>query len=137
MDRERFEQWEAIEKALEINAKEQTKIKKKIKELTGKTHREVVEGSMPEFPYLKKKFIVEGVDISAINDRLERLRIKEQEMEGIKLDMEQWIDQEPDIEMQNILTLAYRDGMTHQQVGNELGYDRSTISQKIRRYWPT
>ena len=135
MDRERAEQWKAIETALEINAEEQVKLKKKIKASTGIGYNQIVKGSMIEFPYLEKSIIVDGVDYSAANLRIRELHIKEQELEKIKADIEMWIDLEPDLEMQSILLLAYRDGLTHQQIGDRLGYERSTVSQKLHRFW--
>lgn len=49
--------------------------------------------------------------------------------------MEQYLDTIEDTEIRSILRLRYRNGLTHEQIGNELGYERSVISRKINDFW--
>ena len=40
-----------------------------------------------------------------------------------------------DLEIKEILNLKYIDGMTHEQIGEVMGYDQSSISKKIDAYF--
>ena len=49
--------------------------------------------------------------------------------------MEQYLDSIEDTEIRSILRLRYRNGLTLKQVGDELGYELSTVSKKIKAFW--
>ena len=53
--------------------------------------------------------------------------------EDMKLDIESFLENTEILTMgeQTVLRLKYVDGFTDEQIGEELGYDRSTISRKI------
>ena len=98
----------------------------------------VVSGSMKEFPYAECHFVVSGPKVK--ND-LERKRIVNQLIidlhshgqlyEDMKLDIEVFIDSLENIEDKVILRLKYIDNWTYERIGEELGYDRTTISKRI------
>lgn len=50
-------------------------------------------------------------------------------------EMEAWIEEVPDPEMRTILRLYYRDGLSQREIAKELGYEDSTISHKLKRFW--
>ena len=49
--------------------------------------------------------------------------------------MEDFLDSVQDAEMRTILRMRYEDGMTQEQVGEELGYSRQAIQKKEERFW--
>lgn len=49
--------------------------------------------------------------------------------------MEDFLADIDDTELRAILRLKYRNGLTHEQIGNELGYERSVITRKINDFW--
>ncbi|MCR5754494.1 MAG: DUF1492 domain-containing protein, partial [Acetatifactor sp.] len=98
----------------------------------------VVSGSMKNFPYAQCHFVVSGPNVKSdserkriVNQLIVDLHGHEQLYEDMKLDIECFIESLDDIEDKAILRLKYIDKWTDEQIGSDLGYDRSTISKKI------
>lgn len=51
--------------------------------------------------------------------------------------VEQYLDTIEDTEIRAIFRLRYRNGLKISQIGQELGYDKSVISRRIKAYWST
>jgi cell fate (sporulation/competence/biofilm development) regulator YmcA (YheA/YmcA/DUF963 family) len=64
-----------------------------------------------------------------------RLGEKLTELQDRLAEMEDWLDSLEDEEIETILRMKYRNGMKDWQIAEELGYDRSTVSAKQRRFW--
>ena len=102
----------------------------------------VVKGSMASFPYAQCHFVVSGADVKSDEERNKKisqliieLRSKEMQLEEMKLDIELFVERTDilNFEESTILRLKYIDGYTDEMIGEELGFDRSTISKKIDR----
>lgn len=52
-----------------------------------------------------------------------------------RYELEEWIENIDDVDMRNILRLQYINGLTQKQIADELGYERSGIASKIKRFW--
>lgn len=100
----------------------------------------VVKGSMENFPYAQRHFVVSGSNLISSENRnktvsqlLIELRSKEEQYEKMKIDIEVFVESSDflSLEESTILRLKYIDNYTDEQIGRELGYDRSTISKKI------
>lgn len=98
----------------------------------------VVSGSMKEFPYAECHFVVSGPKVKTdlerkriVNQLIIDLHSHEQLYEDMKLDIEVFIDSLENIEDKVILRLKYIDNWTYERIGEELGYDRTTISKRI------
>lgn len=98
----------------------------------------VVSGSMKEFPYAECHFVVSGPKVKSdserkriVNQLIIDLHSHEQLYEDMKLDIELCIDSLENIEDKVILRLKYIDNWTYERIGEELGYDRTTISKRI------
>ena len=98
----------------------------------------VVNGSMQGFPYAQCHFVVSGPNVKSDAERkkvvsqlLIDLQGNEQMYEDMKLDIEAFIESLDDIEDKVILRLKYIDNWTYEHIGEELGYDRTTISKRI------
>lgn len=94
-----------------------------------------VKGSLPEFPYIETTFKVFGVDEQKGKRVKERLdRVLDEIQERILI-MEEWLETVEDSEIRTILRMKYRNGMKDKEIAAELGYDRSTISNKLRTFF--
>ena len=52
----------------------------------------------------------------------------------IKKKIEEWIDT-LDAEIRTIVRMVYINNMEHEEVASELGYERSSITKKLSRFW--
>ena len=53
-----------------------------------------------------------------------------------RYELEEWIENIDDVDMRRILRLQYINGLTHEQIAQELGYAaRETVSRKIKKFW--
>lgn len=59
--------------------------------------------------------------------------LKKYEEQRIYVDL--FLEEIDDLEIKEILNLKYIDGMTHEQIGEVMGYDQSSISKKIDAYF--
>lgn len=98
----------------------------------------VVSGSMENFPYVACHFVVSGANVKSdverkkiVSQPLIDLEGNKRQYEDMQLDIECFIESLDSIEDKTILRLKYIDRYTDEQIGNELGFDRSTISKRI------
>ena len=86
---------------------------------TGRPHTFKVEGcGQDDYVKLRQK----------LYDKLYRIQQERQELED-------WLDSIGDPEIRDILRLQYINGLTQEQIADELGYERSGIASKIKRFW--
>lgn len=52
-----------------------------------------------------------------------------------RLRLEEWLDSVEDSEMRNILRLQYVNGLTQEEIADELGYTSRTIRYKLKEFW--
>lgn len=64
-----------------------------------------------------------------------RLARKLEELQDRLAEMEDWLDDIEDPTMRTILRLYYRNGLTQEQIGEEIGYSRSGARNKIDEFW--
>ena len=50
-------------------------------------------------------------------------------------EMENWLDGIEDPQLRDILRLQYVNGLTQEEIAEELGYSRAAIAQKVKRFW--
>lgn len=98
----------------------------------------VVNGSMQNFPYTQCRYVVSGPNVKSdaerkkiVNQLLMDLQSHQQLYEDMKLEIEVFIESLEMVEDRLILRLKYIDRWKDEKIGEELGYDRSTISKKI------
>lgn len=96
---------------------------------------DIVTGSDNEFPYAKHHFKIRGYGSieyplrkNEIRDKIARVR---EEIAAV----ENYIRSVDDPEMRNILTMYYELGMTQDEIAERYGYERSTVSKKIKEFW--
>lgn len=103
----------------------------------------VVKGSMREFPFVECRFVVSGATIKNTEERDKAIRQlvidlkgNQQLFEDMKLDIESFLEKLPpeQIEIKHILALKYVDEKTDEEIGDELGFSRRAIGDKIDRF---
>lgn len=102
----------------------------------------VVKGSMGGFPYAECHFVVGTPDVKSTDERHKKvmgliveLSEKKKQYEDFELAIDIAIEEIEDMEMRQILQYKYIDHMTDTEIGRLLGYDRSTISKKLDRFF--
>lgn len=68
------------------------------------------------------------------NALLKNLYMKLADRIAAKAKIEEWIDT-LDAEIRTIVRMVYINNMEHEEVASELGYERSSITKKISRFW--
>lgn len=96
---------------------------------------DVVKGSDIEFPYAEHHYKIRGYGNVEYPRRKNALREKIARIRAEIEEVERYIQSVEDPEMRNILTMYYELGMTQDQIAEQYGYERSTISKKISVFW--
>lgn len=102
----------------------------------------VVKGSMKNYPYAEKHFVISGSDVKTTDERDKKiknlvimLQNKRKEYEDFELEIDIAIEEIEDMEIRQILEMKYIEKMKDYDIAEELGYERSTISKKIDRFF--
>ena len=96
---------------------------------------DIVTGSDNEFPYAPHHFKIRGYGSVEYPKQRNKLREKIAKVRAEIEEVERYIESVEDPEMRNILTMYYELGMTHEQIAERYGYERSTITKKIKDFW--
>ena len=120
------------------NELEQLKyLKKEIKLLNEELHSmnkpmisDKVTGSSSEFPYTKRGFMIEGIDVTKLDRMRRKLERKTEELMEEMDKLNDYIDTIEDSEMRQIMMLIYRNGLTWEEIGEMMGYHRTAIQKK-------
>lgn len=102
----------------------------------------VVRGSCSEFPFQQRRFTVTAPEGRYQEERdykirglLRELATKKRQYEEVRLEIDIAIEQISDMEMRQIFQYKYMDGMSNAKIGAVLGYDRTTITKKLERFF--
>lgn len=99
------------------------------------TTKDSVKGSAEGYPYTEHTVLIYGVDEKRGKRIRRKLKRKLEEIQEKVEEMEEWLNGIDDPEIRMILRMMYRNAMTQKQIGDELGYDRSVISRKVKKFW--
>jgi DNA-directed RNA polymerase specialized sigma subunit len=132
-----LEEYKYIEKCIEETKKKITYYEEHPPRVEfGKTY-----GSSSEFPYTLRSFTVSGYNGAGadkwqkkINNLYAKLVEQVHELEELKLEIENFINDIPDISTRLIFTYTYIDGMRQENIAKKLKMDQTTISKRITRY---
>lgn len=84
------------------------------------------------YPHTKS---MAGYGDSDYVDIRQRLYEKHRKIQKEIAYLEGWLDSVEDPEMRDILRLLYINGLTQKEIAAELGYTRSGIATKVKRFW--
>lgn len=75
-------------------------------------------------------------DGSIYKDQLiKKLIATKKKLQAKIIDAERFIETQTDSELRTILRSYYINGLSQEEIGKLLGYDRSTITKKLKRFW--
>lgn len=115
------------------------KTEREIRKLNSKRKRieqDKVKGSMHEFPYTEKNFLIEGISYLTAENQKEMEKQEQiykqrmEEAEKVKLQVETWMNTIPQ-RMQRIITCRVFDRKSWAQVAIELGRDATADSVRM------
>lgn len=138
LTRDLFEKYNAIEREIKrINRKLDYYASHPVSAVHG-----VVSGSRRSFPYSQCHFVVSGSDVKSdearkrkIQNLIIELQNRKAEYEELQISIDIAIEDIEDIEMRQIIQYKYIDRLSDFEIGQELGYERSTISKKISDFF--
>lgn len=100
-----------------------------------------VKGSSKYFPYTPQNFHVTGIDPTDVSKREKKIselllqrEIQRDMLVKKQLEIERYIAGISDSTTRTIFRMYYIDGKSQWEIARKLGYERSAISQRIRRY---
>lgn len=134
MNRERLSQYRHIESTLKRLRKDIKRLRGRAEASTGEVIPDVAKGSSPEFPYTATRVKIESIDHTKQDRYLRLLAIREAEYGEMIIEFEEWLSEIKDPLRYDIFVMKTRDNMTDKQIGDELGYSRSRITQMINGY---
>lgn len=134
MTKERLEELRYIEKSIKVIQGDIKKINEDMQNVTGKVCTDVVKGSTSEYPYIERHFQIEGVDYHSYERLRKKMQVKEQELQSKLAELEEWLEEIEDERLYLIFRMKYRNGLTNEQIGREIGFTAGRISQMIHKY---
>ncbi len=132
MDRGRLRQYRALKQELESLEGTIEHLSERAAEIP--TVKGKVTASGLEWPYIEQHVTVEMADpkeADAIKRRIRIKKIRKTEAECLAAEIEEFIAGIPDSMDRQIFELVYLEGKTMQETGEQLGYTKGRISQKI------
>lgn len=67
----------------------------------------------------------------------QRLFEKLGRIQAERMMLENWLDSVQDPELRDILRLQYINGLTQEEIADELGYSLITVKRRLRSFWET
>lgn len=96
-----------------------------------------VTKSGDDFPYIEEHLTVKMAEPKAAEEIKKQIRIKEKRLDMVeqeRTEIESFIAGIPDSLDRQIFELSFLDGKKQCEVGEELGYSKGRVSQKISQY---
>lgn len=128
MDKERL-------KKLRSLIKEAEHLKVEIEELQWFPKEQVVDSAKDYRTGYPRNITMAGYGDSEWAKLRQRLYEKLGRIQAERMMLENWLDNVPDPELRDILRLQYINGLTQEEIAQELGYSVITIKRKLRAFW--
>lgn len=112
-----------------------TTIETQIANLKPLNSMDKVKGSTPEFPYTATSFQISGIDIEDYNRRVRKLKNKlvkkKDELLKLQEETQKFINGVEDSLTRQIITLRYAEGMSWNDIAEEVGSSSGDCVRKI------
>lgn len=134
MDKKKLKQYVSLRKEQEMLDEKLNKLSERaldIPTVLGK-----VKGSSKEFPYIETHMTVamdEPKQSDIIGKQMKINEKKKKQVDILMIEIEEFIAGIPDSITRQIFELVFLEGKTQQDVGDQLGLERSSISKRIDR----
>lgn len=100
---------------------------------------DTVKGSLIDYPYTQHSIKIHGIDLSAYDKKVERLRRQYQrkldELMDKAAEINEYIASVPDSEVRMILQCKYVNGLTWEEIEEATGINERTARRKFRKWW--
>lgn len=97
--------------------------------------KDSVKGSMTEYPYIQVTIPITGIDEAAGKELKKKMARKISQLQRELNTLEEWLNDIDDPEMRVILRMYYGLGKSQENIAREIGYDRATISRRLKNFW--
>lgn len=101
-----------------------------------------VQSSMKSYPYIQTHVEISGSELQDTYNRdvlIRQLVIEiaenQKKYEEMEIYIDLWLESIEDLEMKEILSLKYSDGLLDREIADILGYERSSITRKVDSYF--
>lgn len=113
-------------------------LEERIRKMKQNVVKDSVKGSHKEFPYTEHMCVVEGVqnDYGALEKRKKLLSKKYDELNNLKLDIEEFINTGiKDEHLRQVLEYKYIDELTYNQIAHRIGGSADSIRMEVNRFF--
>lgn len=97
--------------------------------------KDSVMGSMVDYPYIQTTIPISGIDEAAGKALKKKIARRIEQLRRELMELEEWLESVGDPEMRIILRMYYGQGKSQGDIAEEMGYDRSVISRRLKRFW--
>ncbi|MCI9597910.1 MAG: winged helix-turn-helix transcriptional regulator [Firmicutes bacterium] len=82
-----------------------------------------------------KPFVIQGYSTQKYDRLKETLRRKLRDIQSEIAELEEWLESVEDPELRDILRLQYVNGLTQEEIAEELRYSVITVKRRLKRFW--
>lgn len=138
MDAQRLKQYRALQREIKQLERQLRQIKAS-RSRPGRMVADTVQTSSPDWPYTEHTLRIRGwlpggmVDKDQIKQLEDLLEDRKRRCVAELVALEGYISSITDSKTRQLLSLRYVEGLTLQEVAQEVGYDRSVVGKKIKQ----
>ncbi len=122
-------------KKLKALLKEAEHLEEEIKTLPFETGGYVGDSANDYKMGFPKPFTIQGYSTQKYDRLKAKLQKKLRDVRDEIAELEEWLSGVGDAELRDILRLQYVNGLTQEQIAEELGYSVITIKRRLKSFW--
>ena len=122
-------------KKLKALIKEAEHLEEQIRDLPFRTGSYVADSAKDYRTGFPRTILIRGYSTEQYDRLKRRLNEKLCSIQSEISKLEQWLDGVEDPQTRDILRLQYVNGLTQEEIADELGYSRSAIAKKVKVFW--
>lgn len=122
-------------KKLKALIKEAEHLEEQIRDLPFRTGPYVADSAKDYRTGFPRTILIRGYSAEGYYKLKRRLGEKLCSIQAEIADLEQWLDGVEDPQTRDILRLQYVNGLTQEEIAEELGYSRAGIASILKRFW--
>lgn len=122
-------------KKLRSLIKEAEHLEEQIRDLPFRTGPYVADSAKDYRTGFPRTILIRGYSAEGYYKLKRRLGEKLCSIQDEIAELEQWLDGVEDPQLRDILRLQYMNGLTQEEIAEELGYSRSAIAMALKRFW--
>lgn len=115
--------------------KEAEHLEEQIRDLPFRTGPYVADSAKDYRTGFPRTITIRGYSTEEYERLKKRLQKKLRKINVEILEMELWMDGVEDAELRDILRMQYINGMTQEEIAEELGYSVITVKRRLKKFW--